>query len=89
MPKKEDIDFKQLYRLLADSTYCELGLRAREYLQYQNQHGEQQDLAETTMYNCMVGFLQDLGMKQEQAEAYCEDRDRLTELARYISSILG
>ncbi len=37
----------------------------------------------------MVGFLKDLGMKQKQAEEYCEKRDNLTELAQYIRSILG
>ena len=41
------------------------------------------------MYNCMVGFLKDLGMEQQQAEAYCDREDNLTELAQYISSILG
>jgi hypothetical protein len=69
--------------------YRELGLRAREYLQYQNAGGEEQDLAEITMYNCMVDFLKDLGMKQQQAEDYCDRPDNLTELAHYISSILG
>ena len=89
MVHKENIDFDRLYRLVANSTYQELGLRAREYLQYQHLHNEEQNLAEITLYNCMVSLLQDLGMKQEQAEAYCEDSDRLTELAQYISSILG
>ncbi len=83
------MNFSRLSRLLADSTYRELGLRAKEYLQYQKLGGEEQYLAEVTMYNCMTDFLQDLGMKQQQAEAYCEDSDRLTELAQYISSILG
>ncbi|MBE9168400.1 hypothetical protein IQ238_13055 [Pleurocapsales cyanobacterium LEGE 06147] len=46
-------------------------------------------LAEVTMYNCMVGFLRDLGMGQKQAEQYCNNIDNLTELAQYISSILG
>ena len=41
------------------------------------------------MYNCMVGFLKDLGMERKQAEEYCDKRDNLTELAHYISSILG
>ena len=41
------------------------------------------------MYNCMVSFLIDLGMKQQQAEDYCEERDNLTALAQYINSILG
>jgi hypothetical protein len=83
------MDFNRFNRLLASSTYRELGLRAREYLQYQNAGGEEQDLAEITMYNCMVNFLQDLGMKQQQAEDYCDRPDNLTELAQYISSILG
>ena len=34
----------------ANSTYRELGLRAREYLQYLNAGGEKQYLAEVTMY---------------------------------------
>ena len=83
------MDLIRFNRLLANSTYRELGLRAREYLQYLNAGGEEQDLAEITMYNCMVGFLKDLGMEQKQAEEYCEKRDNLTELAQYISSILG
>ena len=83
------MDFAQLERLLANSTYYELGLRAREYLQYQNCGGEEEYLAEVTMYNCTVSFLQDLGMEQQQAEAYCNNSDRLTELAQYISSILS
>ena len=83
------MDFTRLNRLLANSSYRELGLRAKEYLQYQNSVGEEQDLAEITMYNSMVNFLQDLGMEQQQAEEYCNDRDHLTELAQYISSILG
>ena len=83
------MDFSQLNRLIANSTYRELGLRAKEYLQYQNYGGEEQDLAEVTMYNCTVSLLQDLGMEQQQAEAYCNNRDRLIELAQYISSILG
>lgn len=83
------MDFTRLNRLLASSTYRELGLRAKEYLQYQNVGGEEQYLAEVTMYNCMVGFLKDLGMEQQQAEEYCEKQDNLTELAYYISSILG
>ena len=83
------MDFTRLNRLLANSSYRELGLRAKEYLQYQNSVGEEQELAEITMYNSMVNFLQDLGMEQQQAEEYCNDRDHLTELAQYISSILG
>lgn len=79
----------QLTRLIANSTYRELGLRAREYLQYQNAGSEEKDLAQITMYNCMVGFLKDLGMEQQQAEAYCNREDNLIELAQYISSILG
>ncbi|WP_036485764.1 hypothetical protein [Myxosarcina sp. GI1] len=82
------MDFSKLSRLLADYTYRELRLRAKEYLLYQNIGGEEQYLAEVTMYNCMTDFLQDLGMKQRQAEEYCEDSGRLTELAQYISSIL-
>ena len=85
----EAVDFTKLNRLLASSSYRELGLRAKEYLKYQNSGGEEQDLAEITMYNCMVSFLQDLGMEQEQAEEYCSNLDHLTELAQYISSILG
>ena len=84
-----DIDLTRLNRLLANSSYHELRLRAKEYLQYQNSSSEEQDLAEITMYNCMVGLLQDLGMEQQQAEEYCNNRDHLTELAQYISSILG
>lgn len=83
------MDFTKFNRLLANSTYHELGLRAREYLQYLNAGGEEQKLAEVTMYNCMVSFLKDLGMKQQQAEDYCEKRDNLIELAHYVSSILG
>ncbi|MBE9044846.1 hypothetical protein IQ255_10580 [Pleurocapsales cyanobacterium LEGE 10410] len=83
------MDFSQLKKLIANSTYRELGLRAKEYLQYQNADGEEQDLARITMYNCMVGFLKDLGMEQQQAEAYCDREDNLAELAQYISSILG
>lgn len=83
------MDFSQLTRLIATPTYRELGLRAREYLQYQNAGNEERDLAQITMYNCMVGFLKDLGMEQQQAEAYCDREDNLTELAQYISSILG
>ena len=82
------MDFSRLERLIANSTYRELGLRAREYLQYQNS-GEEQELAKVTMYNCMVSLLQDLGMKQQEAEAYCDHEDNLIELAQYISSILG
>ena len=83
------MDFAKLNRLLASSSYRELGLRAKEYLKYQKNGGEEQDLAEITMYNCMVSFLQDLGMEQEQAEEYCSNHEHLTELAQYISSILG
>lgn len=83
------MDFSQLTRLIANSTYRELGLRAREYLQYQNAGGEEQQLSQITMYNCMVRLLKDLGMEQQQAEAYCDREDNLTELALYISSILG
>ena len=83
------MDFTKFNRLLASYTYRELGLRAKEYLQYLDTGGEKENLAETTMYNCMVSFLQDLGMKQQEAEDYCDNTDNLTELARYISSILG
>ncbi len=86
---QSSMDFTRLNRLLANSSYQELGLRAKEYLQYQNSVGEEQELAEITMYNSMVSFLQDLGMEQQQAEEYCNERDHLTELAQYISSILG
>ena len=81
------MNFSQLERLIANSTYHELGLRAKEYLQYQN-GGEAQELAHITMYNCMVSLLKDLGMSASEAEAYCENEDNLTELAQYISSIL-
>ena len=84
----ERMDFSQLNRLLANSTYRELGLRAKEYLRYLNTDGEEKHLAETTMYNCMVSLLKDLGMEQQQAEEYCDNVDNLTELAQYISSIL-
>lgn len=83
------MDFTKLNRLLANSTYHELGLRAKEYLKYQNSGGEQQNLAEDVMYNSMVSFLQDLGMERKKAEQYCDNKDNLTELAQYISSILG
>ena len=83
------MDFTRFNRLLASSTYRELELRSKEYLQYINASGEEQDIAEATMYNCMVCFLKDLGMKQQQAEDYCDDNDNLIELAQYISSILG
>lgn len=83
------MDFSRLERLIASSTYRELGLRAKEYLQYYQSGGEEQELAQITMYKCMVGLLKDLGMQQQAAEAYCEDEDHLTELAQYISSILG
>lgn len=83
------MDLTRLNRLLANSTYHELGLRAKEYLKYQNTGNKQQYLAEDVMYNCMVSFLQDLGMGLKQAEQYCDNSDNLTELAQYISSILG
>ncbi len=83
------MDFSQLNRLIANSTYSELGLRAKEYLRYLNTDGEEKHLAETIMYNCMVNLLKDLGMEQRQAEEYCDNADNLTELAQYISSILG
>lgn len=82
------MDFSQLERLIANSTYRELGLRAKEYLLYQG-NNEAQELAHITMYNCMVSLLKDLGMSQQEAETYCDDRDNLTELALRISSILG
>ena len=66
------MDFTQLNRLLVNSTYRELRLRAKEYLQYQNNSWEEQDLAEIAMYNCLVSLLQDLGMEQQQAEEYCD-----------------
>ena len=84
------MDFARFNRLLASSTYRELGLRAKEYLRYQhNASNEEQYLAEVTMYNCMVRFLKDLGMEEDLAEEYCEKHDNLLELAQYISSILG
>lgn len=84
------MNFARFNRLLASSTYRELGLRAREYLQYQdNASNEEQYLAEVTMYNCMVEFLKDLGMEKDLAQEYCQERDNLIELAQYISSILG
>lgn len=57
------MDFCQLERLIANSTYRELRLRAKEYLQYQS-GGEAQELAHITMYKCMVSLLKDLGMSQ-------------------------
>lgn len=84
------MDFARLSRLLASSTYRELGLRAKEYLHYQhNASSEEQYLAEVTMYNCMVKFLKDMGMDRDSAEEYCDRQDNLIELAQYISSILG
>ena len=83
------MDFNQLNRLLANSTYQELGLRAEEYLRYLNTDSEEKNLAEITMYNCVVSLLKDLGMEQQEAEEYCDKLDNLTELAQYISSILG
>lgn len=84
------MDFARESRLLASSTYRELGLRAKEYLHYQhNASSEEQHLAEITMYNCMVKFLKDMGMDRDSAEEYCEKQDNLIELAQYISSILG
>ena len=84
------MDFARLSRLLASSTYRELGLRAKEYLHYQHSaSSEEQYLAEVTMYNCMVKFLKDMGMDRDSAEEYCEQKDNLIELAQYISSILG
>ena len=54
------MDFVRAGKLLASSTYRELGLRAKEYLHYQdNASSEEQYLAEVTMYNCMVTFLKD------------------------------
>ncbi len=76
-------------RLLANSTYWELRLRASEYLQYRNTDSEEQQLAEDVFYNTMVNFLQDLGMPKGEAEQFCEDFDNLTELSLRISSILG
>lgn len=86
---QKSMDFTRLNRLLANSSYHELRLRVKEYLHYLNNGGEKQHLAEITMYNCMVVFLQDMGMEQKQAEEYCANPDNLTELAQYISSILG
>ncbi len=83
------MDFNQLNRLLANSTYRELGLRAKEYLRYLNTDNEEKNLAEITMYNCMISLLKDLGMEQQEAEEYCDNPDNLVELAQYISSILG
>ena len=83
------MDFARLSRLSASSTYRELGLRAKEYLYYQNASSEEQYLAEVTMYNCMVKFLKDMGMDRDLAEEYCDKQDNLIELAQYISSILG
>ena len=72
-----------------NSTYRELGLRAKEYLQYFNAGGEEEYLAEITIYNSMVSLLRDLGMTLEQAEEYCDSQANLLELAQYISSIWG
>ena len=83
------MDFARLERLIANSTYRELGLRAKEYLQYRDVGGEAEELARITMYNCTVSLLKDLGMGREQAEAYCDNEAHLTELAQYINSILG
>ena len=82
------MDFDTIARLLASSTYRELGLRAKEYLQYRD-GGAEQEIAEITMYNCTLSFLTDLGMERQSAAAYCDNEDNLTELAQYISSILG
>lgn len=82
------LNFAQFNSLLATATYIELGLRAKEYLQYLNTDGDEQYLAETTLYNCLVAFLKDLGMEEDQAQKYCDNSDNLSELAQYISSIL-
>lgn len=86
------LNFAQFNSLLATATYTELGLRAKEYLQYLNTDGEEQYLAETTLettlYNCLVAFLKDLGMEEDQAQKYCDNSANLSQLARYISSIL-
>lgn len=76
-------------RLLLNSTYRELKLRTAEYLQYRNTGREEQQLAEDTLYNIMVCFLQDMGMQTLAAEQFCEDLDNLTELSLRICSILG
>ena len=83
------MDFSQLNRLLAHSTYRELGLRAKEYLRYLHTDGKEKHLAETTMYNCMVSLLKDLGMEQQQAEEYCDNTDNLIELVQYMSFDIG
>lgn len=83
------MEFPKINRLTANSTYHELKLRTKEYLKYNNTGDEQEYLAEDVFYNSMVSFLEDLGMERKQAEKYCDNRDNLTELAQYISSILG
>ncbi|MGB3534503.1 MAG: hypothetical protein WBA13_13430 [Microcoleaceae cyanobacterium] len=76
-------------QLLLNSTYRELQLRTSEYLQYRNTGSEEQQLAEDTLYNTVISFLQDMGMPQAEAEQFCESLDNLTELSLRISSILG
>ena len=88
LPLKIFMDFEKISRLIASSTYRELALRAKEYLYYRD-GGVEQELAEITMYNCTLSFLTDLGMERHSAAAYCDNEDNLTELAQYISSILG
>ncbi len=84
-----NFDFAAGQRLLLNSTYRELKLRTTEYLRYRNTGWEEQQLAEDTLYNIMVCFLQDLGMQMGEAEQFCEDLDNLTELSLRICSILG
>jgi hypothetical protein len=76
-------------QLLANSMYRELKLRTTEYLHYRNAGWEEQQLAEDTLYNVMVCFLQDVGMPELEAERFCEDLDNLTELSLRICSRLS
>jgi hypothetical protein len=74
--------------LFANYTYRELQLRVSEYLLYCNTESEEQQLAEDTLYNVMVSFLQDIGMSPTAAEQFCENSDNLIEFSLRIRSIL-
>jgi hypothetical protein len=84
-----NFDFAAGQRLLLNSTYRELKLRTAEYLQYRHANSEERQIAEDTLYNVMVCFLQDMGMQTLEAEQFCEDLDNLTELSLRMSSILS
>ncbi len=84
-----NFNFAPGQRLMLNSTYRELQLRTSEYLQYRNTTQEEQQLAEDTLYNTMVSFLQDMGIQRLEAEQFCENLDNLTELSMRIYSILG